>query len=114
MYVVQRSNGFTIAGSSEEQLGFDRSIDASICDDIHRRAAELVPALAGMTPAKRWIGFRPRSAEGRRPHIERVSGTNVWLAYGHYRNGILLAPLTAQRVAREIIGNARKAFSTER
>jgi glycine oxidase len=102
-YVVQRSNGFTIAGSNEEEAGFDRSVDAAICDDIHRRASELVPTLGDMTPVRRWIGFRPRSAGGTRPHIERMAGTNVWLAYGHYRNGILLAPLTAQRVSEEIV-----------
>jgi glycine oxidase len=50
---------------------------------------------------KRWIGFRPRSATGD-PHIGRVRETNVWLAYGHYRNGILLTPVTAARVADDI------------
>ncbi len=101
-YVLQRSNGFTIAGSTEQQLGFDRTVDPAICDDIHRRAAALFPALERVAPSRRWIGFRPRSAEDSGPHIGRVEGTNVWLAYGHYRNGILLAPLTAERVAGEI------------
>jgi glycine/D-amino acid oxidase-like deaminating enzyme len=38
------------------------------------------------------------------PHIRRVEGANVWLAYGHFRNGILLAPLTAARIADQITG----------
>jgi len=100
-YVVQRSNGFTVAGSTEETVGFDRSIDAAACNQIHRGAAELFPTLEDVAPSKRWIGFRPR-AEGEGPHIRQIEGTNVWLAYGHYRNGILLAPLTADRVAAEI------------
>jgi glycine oxidase len=100
-YVLQRSNGFLIAGSNEQNIGFDRTVDAAICQDIHRRAAQLFPALENAAPVKRWIGFRPRSATGD-PHIGRVAGTNVWLAYGHYRNGILLTPVTAQRVAHEI------------
>jgi glycine oxidase len=62
----------------------------------------LFPPLVNATPVKRWIGFRPRPVEGDGPHIGRVAGTNVWLAYGHYRNGILLTPVTAQRVAGEI------------
>ena len=62
----------------------------------------LFPPLEHATPVKRWIGFRPRSVEGDGPHIGRVEGTNVWLAYGHYRNGILLTPVTAQRIADEI------------
>lgn len=101
-YVLQRSNGFTIAGSNEEQAGFDRSIQLDTCESIHRAAAELFPALARATPSQRWIGFRPYCAEG--PQIRCIPGTNVWLAYGHYRNGILLAPLTAQRISEEISG----------
>jgi glycine oxidase len=101
-YVLQRSNGFLIAGSNEQDIGFDRAVDAAICEDIHRRAARLFPPLEHATPVKRWIGFRPRSSSGDGPHIGRVEGTNVWLAYGHYRNGILLTPVTAQRVAAEI------------
>jgi len=100
-YVLQRSNGFTVAGSTEEQAGFDRTVDPAICGEIHRNAAQLFPALDRATPSRRWIGFRPYSEGG--PHIGRVEGTNVWLAYGHYRNGILLAPLTAQRVAETIL-----------
>jgi glycine oxidase len=100
-YVLQRSNGFLIAGSTEEDVGFDRSINTTICEEIHRRAAELWPALESARPSKRWIGFRPYAEA---PHIGRVGNTNVWLAYGHFRNGILLAPLTARRVSAEILG----------
>lgn len=103
-YVLQRSNGFTIAGSTEEHCGFDRAIDAGICEGIHERVRQIYPALEGAGISKRWIGFRPFSEGG--PHIRRVEGTNVWLAYGHYRNGILLAPLTADRIAAEISQNA--------
>ncbi len=100
-YVLQRSNGFFIAGSNDQDIGFDRTVDAAICEDIHRRAAQLFPPREHAKPVKRWIGFRPRSTGGN-PHIGRVDGTNVWLAYGHYRNGILLTPVTAQRIATEI------------
>jgi glycine oxidase len=100
-YVLQRSNGFTIAGSTEEHADFDRTVDLTVCEQIQHRAAALFPALASVRPSARWIGFRPFSPEG--PHIRRVDGTNVWLAYGHFRNGILLAPLTAGRIAAEIM-----------
>jgi len=99
-YVLQRSSGFTIAGSTEEDAGFDRSVNAGTCEQIHRAAAELFPALEQATPSKCWIGFRPYSSE---PHIGRVEATNVWLAYGHFRNGILLAPLTAARISEQIL-----------
>jgi glycine oxidase len=100
-YVLQRSNGFVVAGSTEEDVGFDRSIDSATCEQIHRRAAQLWPALESARPSKSWIGFRPYAEA---PHIGRVGDTNVWLAYGHFRNGILLAPVTARRVAAEILG----------
>ena len=101
-YVIQRANGFTIAGSTEEHAGFDRSVDSAVCEDIRHRAAKLHPPLDNARISKTWIGFRPRNADSTGPHIERVPETNVWLAYGHYRNGILLAPLTAERIAGEI------------
>ncbi len=99
-YLLQRSSGFTIAGSTEEDVGFDRTVDISICEGLHRRAAKLWPALENAAPSRGWVGFRPYSTV---PRIGRVEGTNVWLAYGHYRNGILLAPVTSRRIAGEII-----------
>ena len=102
-YVLQRSNGYLIAGSNEQDIGFDRTVDVAVCDDIHRRAAQLFAPLEHATPVNRWIGFRPRSVEGDAPHIGRIAGTNVWLAYGHYRNGILLTPVTARRIAEDVI-----------
>lgn len=102
-YVLQRSNGFLIAGSNEQDIGFDTTVDAQICEEIHRRAARLFPPLERAKPVKRWIGFRPRPVGVDVPHIGRIKGTNVWLAYGHYRNGILLTPVTAQRIAEEIL-----------
>ncbi len=101
-YVVQRSDGFVIAGTTEEHVGFDTRVDAGICAEIHRRAAAIVPELGGAEPVRRWIGFRPGPLDPSGPRAGRIEGTNVWLAYGHYRNGILLAPLTAARVAAEI------------
>ncbi|HWZ30563.1 MAG TPA: FAD-dependent oxidoreductase [Bryobacteraceae bacterium] len=111
-YVLQRSSGFTIAGSNEEDAGFDRSVDPATCEEIHRGAAQLFPVLERATPCRRWIGHRPFSPDG--PHIRNVEGTNVWLAYGHFRNGILLTPLTAQRIANGISGFFASAQSRER
>jgi len=100
-YVLQRSNGFTIAGSSSEQVGFDRQLDPGILEDIHARAGKVLPMLAGRQADEAWLGFRP-GVEGDCPVVRRMADTSVWLAYGHYRNGILLAPGTARRVAAEI------------
>lgn len=101
-YVLQRADGLVIAGTTEEHVGFDTSVQFSACDAIHRRAADVVPELAAAEPVRRWIGFRPGPELEDGPVLRRVADTNVWLAYGHYRNGILLTPITAQRVAAEI------------
>ena len=100
-YVMQRSSGFTIAGTSSEQAGFDRRLDPQIVAGIHARACELFPDLRKGPAPVPWLGFRPAT-----PDYELVLGrlhdTRLWLAYGHYRNGILLAPATAARLAGEL------------
>jgi glycine oxidase len=101
-YVLQRANGFTIAGSSTEDAGYDRTIDPRIISEIAARVGALVPALASLEPESAWIGFRPATATA--PHIGRVESSRLWVAYGHYRNGILLAPATCDRIYREISG----------
>ena len=101
-YVLQRSSGLVVAGSTEERVGFDRKIDSRICGRLHQRAVRLWPELRGKLFEECWVGFRPATANGL-PAIGRVPGTNVWLAYGHYRNGILLAPVTARKIADEIV-----------
>jgi len=97
-YLLQRANGFTIAGSNEERIGFDNRVEPALCRELHTRASELWPELTNHAPSECWIGFRPATAD-LLPRIGRLEDSNVWLAYGHYRNGILLAPVTAQRIA---------------
>jgi glycine oxidase len=103
-YILQRADGFTVAGSSVERIGFDRAIDPGMVAGIHERACDLLPRLRQAPRPEPWIGFRP-ATENHEPQLHRISGTGLWLAYGHYRNGILLAPATARRISREIIAS---------
>lgn len=96
-YLLQRSNGLLIAGSSTEHVGFDRSIDEKVVNDIHTRASRLLPVLQALAPDARWNGFRPGVAGGR-PVIGKIERASIWTAFGHYRNGILLAPQTARMI----------------
>jgi glycine oxidase len=100
-YVLQRADGFTIAGSSTEDVGYDRTVDSRMVSEIAGRAASLVPALESRQPESAWIGFRPAS-DGPGPYMGRVQSSRLWLAYGHYRNGILLAPATSRQICQEI------------
>jgi len=100
-YVLQRAGGFTIAGSSIEKVAYDRSINQQIVADIRARATVLLPSLDGLEPERVWTGFRPATPTGR-PEVGRIANSRIWLAYGHYRNGVLLAPATADRVSEDI------------
>jgi glycine oxidase len=100
-YILQRSNGYTIAGSTEQSIGFDREVDPKLIADLRDRAAALWPPLARLEPTDVWSGLRP-STESGQIYTERWKDTPVWLAYGHYRNGILLAPWTANHLADDI------------
>jgi glycine oxidase len=101
-YVLQRANGLLIVGASVERAGFDRSVKAEVIEDLARQAALVLPHLAETTPSEAWIGFRPASED---PRIGVWHSPRFYLAYGHYRNGILLAPVTAQRLVVEINAN---------
>ncbi len=101
-YLLQRSSGFFIAGASSESVGFDRAIDPTIVEHLRENAERLFPPLRGLEPEP-WIGFRPATFS-LQPEIRALEGTSIWIAYGHFRNGILLAPETARRVADGITG----------
>jgi glycine oxidase len=97
-YILQRGTGFTIAGSTTEQAGFDTSVDPRIVQRLHERAHRLLPRILRSSPDTSWTGLRPYAEPGE-PQVGRFEDTDIWLAYGHYRNGILLAPITAAMIA---------------
>jgi glycine oxidase len=101
-YALQRANGLLIAGTSVEHVGFDRDIRPDIVSDIARQAAYLLPHLLETKPSEIWTGFRPGSNG---LQIGAWHSPSLYLAYGHYRNGILLAPATAKRLTTEINAN---------
>jgi glycine/D-amino acid oxidase-like deaminating enzyme len=98
-YILQRSSGLTVAGSNTERVGFDRTPNPEIIADIDRRARAILPRLP--EPYESWLGFRPATAT-LEPQIGWLPDSEIFAAYGHYRNGILLAPITAQLAAEAI------------
>lgn len=71
-------------------------------DHLHRRAIELWPVLKTAPLTQQWQGLRPRPSDRPAPIIEKIDD-HTWLATGHYRNGILLAPVTAQQIAQSVL-----------
>ncbi len=96
-YLVPRPGAGLIVGSTMVWDGFDRREDPAAIARLAEGARRLLPALAGQEPVETWTGLRPRLAGGL-PCIDRVR-PGLILATGHFRNGILLAPVTADMVA---------------
>lgn len=102
-YILQRQCGFTIVGSTSETVGFDRTVDLNQVARLDEETRRYVPSLPKEWEAA-WVGFRP-GINGE-PQVERFEQSRLWLSYGHFRNGILLAPLTAQMLADQITAAA--------
>jgi glycine oxidase len=103
-YIVPRGDGRVLVGSTEEDAGFEKRTTASAIAGLLEFGTRLVPSLADATIERCWAGLRPGSPDGR-PFIGRVPGFNdVWVAAGHFRSGIQLAPGTARILAEAIHG----------
>ncbi len=93
-YLVPREDELVV-GATMEEVGFARGVTAGGVRQVLDHAFQLAPGLAGTELLRAWSSFRPGSPDGN-PLVGRVRG--AWLASGHFRNGILLAPLTARRL----------------
>ena len=103
-YVVPRNSGRVIVGSTEEPGTFDCRPTAQVVRRLLRHSEQLIPNLGTAAFEGARAGLRPGSADGR-PVIARLAThRNVVVATGHFRNGVLLAPVTARRVAELIAG----------
>lgn len=112
-YIFTRNDHCLIAGSTVEEVGFACETTDEGLASLTDFASQLLPRLRDRTPDKSWAGLRPRSPDGI-PLIGRVAGVdNLFVATGHFRSGIHLAPATAVCLSQEILGYA-PAVSLER
>jgi glycine oxidase len=101
-YLVPRANGLVFAGATVEDVGFRRRTTKAGVHAMRSMAAGLVPQLAAAALHFEWAGLRPGSADGLPMIGPLPQWPNVIAATGHYRNGILLGPLTGALVANGI------------
>ncbi|MEZ4287178.1 MAG: glycine oxidase ThiO [Polyangiales bacterium] len=106
-YVLQR-NAEILSGSTEEHVGFDRDVTAEGLSAILQHAMRVAPAMARCRFERAWSNFRPGTIDGR-PLIGRSRDPHVFIASGHYRHGILLAPITARAIAQLIFDESLEA-----
>ncbi len=102
-YLVPRDDGRTLVGSTLEFVGYKREVTARAVRDLLDGAIELVPGLAEASVTATWSNFRPYT-DDERPLLGQTELPGLVLATGHYRNGILLAPITAEIVVSAVLG----------
>ena len=107
IYIVPRilgpNAGRAILGATIEDCGFDKSTHSADITHLHTLATQVVPELASATILETWAGLRPATVDGLPLLGALPDSPRHLLATGHYRNGILLAPATAQLIAQLLL-----------
>jgi glycine oxidase len=102
-YLVPRRDGRLLAGSTTEQAGFEKQVTAAGVYSILSAALEISPQVASLSLTDSWAGLRPRAADTLPVLGPCAEIGGVYYATGHYRNGILLAPITGELIAGAIV-----------
>lgn len=95
VYLVPRSDGRIVIGSTLEDAGYDKRVEVNTIQHLFQAALELVPGLARSKKHEDWAGLRPATPDGL-PILGETSTKGYFVASGHYRDGILLAPITTK------------------
>lgn len=102
VYIVPRGDGRVVVGSTVEERGFDTTVTAGAVYELLRNAFELVPGLAELELIETLAGLRPGSPDNA-PMIGESGVKGLLVATGHFRNGILLTPLTADAISELLV-----------
>jgi glycine oxidase len=102
-YVVPRGDGRYVLGATMEERGFDVSVTAGAVFELLRDAGELLPGITELVVDELSAGLRPATPDNA-PAIGPAAVDGLHWAAGHYRHGILLAPITAEIVRSALVG----------
>ncbi len=103
IYLVPRSDGRILVGATVEEAGYDKRTDAGTIQRMQQAAIHLVPALAQARMLEAWAGLRPGSPDNL-PILGATRIPGYFVATGHFRDGILLTPVTAHVMAQTVTG----------
>jgi len=103
VYLVPRSDGRILIGSTLEEAGFDKRTDPHTIHRLHQAAIGMVPAVGQARILEAWAGLRPGTPDDL-PILGATSTPGYFVATGHFRDGILLTPVTAHVMAQVITG----------
>jgi glycine oxidase len=116
-YLVPRENGNVLIGATSELVGFEKGLTVAGVQFLLSVALGTVPSLQKAKWLEAWSGLRPATKDGL-PILGESQLKNLWIAAGHYRNGVLLTPITATLISALILGEAPSisldAFSVRR
>ncbi len=101
-YLVPRPPGRVLAGTTGEYVGYDKAVTGEGLRSILEGVTRIAPAVKGFRFCRAWAGLRPDTAD-HLPILGHAALENLVFATGHFRNGILLAPLTAQLISELIL-----------
>jgi glycine oxidase len=117
VYIVPRSDGRILIGATVEEVGYDKRVVPETIHRMYREAIKLVPALSDARMLEDWAGLRPGTPDGL-PILGSMRTPGYYVATGHYRDGILLTPVTGMLMGQVIMGEKPSldlhAFSVER
>ena len=117
VYLIPRSDGRLVVGATSEDAGFDKTLVPTTIEKQRQAAVRLVPELASARVVETWSGLRPGTPD-KLPILGATSSPGYFVATGHYRDGILLAPVTARIIGDVVCGQKPQidlvAFSAER
>jgi glycine oxidase len=111
-YVVPRGDGRYVLGASVEERGFDTTVTAGPVFELLRDAIELLPGLSELVIEELSAGIRPGTPDNK-PLLGPGAVPGLHWATGHYRHGILLAPITAEILASALIGEEPTELARE-
>jgi glycine oxidase len=103
-YLVPRDDGRYVLGATMEEKGFDRTATAGAIYELLRDAIELVPGISELVVEELAVGLRPGTPDNR-PVLGPGAVPGLHWATGHYRHGVLLAPITAELVVSALTGS---------
>ncbi len=103
VYIIPRSDGRIVLGATVEEAGFDKRVDPDTVQRLHQAAANVAPVIGTMRIHEVWAGLRPGTPDDL-PILGPTALPGYFAATGHYRDGILLAPITAHVMSQLLRG----------
>ena len=110
-YLIPRLDGRLLIGATVEERGFDDTITAGGLLALLDTAWRALPTIEELPVVEQWVGFRPTARDDAPIFGPCEALPGLFHATGHHRNGILLAPMTAEAVSAAVLGEAMPALA---